>query len=493
MEEKNIYCLRCRKRTPTTGQYVVMLPNGTLQEKGFCAICQAKKSRFISRKTGSDIGLPWSKYPNEKHLPGYSFCGPGTRLDLRLDENDNPRIDSLPINRIDEQCLEHDKAYGETKDKRRRQKADIDLIHNLNDLKNLTFGEKLGKAVVKNAMKGKIVFGMGLSDIKKLESVYYSPQGYFFGKTAFEKLASASGVDKKAAKKWLSKQALWQIYYPKPSKIPRAKFDVKIPNEVHQADLLYLPHDKVGRKTYKYALTITDIASRYKEAEPLISKASAEVSQAFTKIYKRSPLKFPKILQVDPGKEFEKEVKKLFSKNGTKIRVGNVKVHRDQAIVERFNRTLAEKLFGFQYGEELREPTKWHTQWVKRLPSVIKSTNNEVTRLTGETPAKAIRKKKVSAENSIKLRNRLVGFQEKIIPQNVSVRYLYAPGELEGGEVRRATDPIWSLKTYNIAEVAVDEDQPALYYLRDGPKRSFVREELQIVPEDTENPPSKTK
>ena len=43
-------------------------------------------------------------------------------------------------------------------------------------------------------------------------------------------------------------------------------FDVAVPNKVHQADLLFLPHDRVRRKTFRYALTVVDVASRYKEA-----------------------------------------------------------------------------------------------------------------------------------------------------------------------------------------------------------------------------------
>ena len=62
-----------------------------------------------------------------------------------------------------------------------------------------------------------------------------------------------------------------------------------------QADLLFLLHDKLprGRKVFKYALTVVDIASRYKEAEPLTSKDSAEVAKAFQAIYRRSPLTWP--------------------------------------------------------------------------------------------------------------------------------------------------------------------------------------------------------
>ena len=55
----------------------------------------------------------------------------------------------------------------------------------------------------------------------------------------------------------------------------------------------FLPHDKLphGRNVYKYALTVVDVASRYKATEPLTSKESDEVSKAFQRIYKRGPLK----------------------------------------------------------------------------------------------------------------------------------------------------------------------------------------------------------
>ena len=73
-----------------------------------------------------------------------------------------------------------------------------------------------------------------------------------------------------------------------------------VPNEVHQADLLFLPRDRVGRKTFRYALTV---ASLYKEAEPLISQTAAEVADGLARIYKRSPLRWPKLLQIDPGRD----------------------------------------------------------------------------------------------------------------------------------------------------------------------------------------------
>ena len=66
--------------------------------------------------------------------------------------------------------------------------------------------------------------------------------------------------------------------------------------------------------------------------------------------------------------------------------------------------------------------------------------------------------------------------------------YLYQPGELEGGR-RRATDPVWSLTVYQLGRSVTKPDEPVLYYLQDGPPRGFAREELLVVPLDTQLPP----
>ena len=191
----------------------------------------------------------------------------------------------------------------------------------------------------------------------KLAKIYYSPQGYLKGTSAIKKLAEPAKVQEDAAKQWLIKQALWQIYLPAPRYVPRPKFDVAT-NSVHQADLLFLPHDKLprGRKIYKYTLTVVDVASRYKEVEPLTSKDSDGVAKAFQSIYRRSPLTWPQMLQVDPGREFIGGVTKEMEKHRTYIRRGRTEIHRDQAIVERFNSTLAQRLFGHQYAVEMLLP-----------------------------------------------------------------------------------------------------------------------------------------
>ena len=333
--------------------------------------------------------------------------------------------------------------------------------------------------------------------MKELAKIYYSPRGYWKGLAAIKNLSAMAGVSKEVAQAWLKKQAIWQIYLPAPRHIPRPKFDVAVPNEVHQADLLFLPHDRLprGRKIYKYALTVVDVASRYKEAEPLATKEAKEVADALSRIYKRSPLKWPRLLQVDPGREFMGEVSRLLAKHGVSIRRGRVDIHRDQGIVERFNRTLAERLFGHQYAKEMKlSEGQRSTEWVARLPAVVSALNGEVTRLTGKKPSEAIKAKTVTQKPSSTVPGRPVGLREQKLPSGVGVRYLYQPGELEGGR-RRATDPVWSLTIHRLGRSVTKPGEPVLYYLQgnddtsDGPQRGFVREELLVVPPDTQLPP----
>ena len=104
---------------------------------------------------------------------------------------------------------------------------------------------------------------------RKLSRNFYNPKGYWKGQSAIKKLSEAAKVSEILAKEWLKKQAIWQIYLPAPRKIPNQKFNITKPNDINQADLLFLPHDRVRKKTFKYALTVVDIASRYKAAEAL--------------------------------------------------------------------------------------------------------------------------------------------------------------------------------------------------------------------------------
>ena len=188
-------------------------------------------------------------------------------------------------------------------------------------------------------------------------------------------------------------------------------------------------------------------------------------------------MRWPKLLQVDPGREFMGSVSQM-AKHSVQVRRGRVDIHRDLGIVERFNRTLAEHLFGHQFAQEMRlASAERSTEWVERMPSVVAALNEEVTRLTDKKPSSVVP-------------GRPFGLKEQKVPSGVGVRYLYQPDELESGR-RRATDPLWPLEVYRLKRSVTKPDEPVLYYLQsDGaPQRGFVREELLAVASDTQLPP----
>ena len=67
--------------------------------------------------------------------------------------------------------------------------------------------------------------------------------------------------------------------------------------------------------------------------------------------------------------------------------------------------------------------------------------------------------------------------------------YLLQLSEEHDDQRRRATDRVWSKKTYRLREIVEDFGNHVIYYLKDGPERAFVKEEIMLIPEDTELPP----
>ena len=256
---------------------------------------------------------------------------------------------------------------------------------------------------------------------KKFKQIYYSDDGHWRGKSAIQKLAKASGSTKEKAGKWLLKQPLYQVYLPAPKYVPRPNASMSLfakPNDIHQSNLLSLPHDKF--KTYKYALNVVDVASRYKGSYQLATKNAKEVAQAFQWIYENTPLTFPKTLIVDNGKEFYGDVTKLMEKHDVIIQCGDPSQHRSQGIVERFNRTLSDRLFSYQYHKEFEDPSKSKREWVFRLQNVVSALNNEKTRLIGMKPVDAIKETLVEQGFSQPVKD----YEEKLLDVGTKGRYL---------------------------------------------------------------------
>ena len=213
------------------------------------------------------------------------------------------------------------------------------------------------------------------------------------------------------------------------------------------------------------------LASRYKGSYQLTTKNAKEVAQAFQWIYDNSQLTYPKTLIIDYGKEFYGDTTKLMEKHDVMTQRGDPSQHHLQGIVERFNRTLADRLFGFQSHKELGDPSKSNREWVSRLQNVVNTLNNEKTRLIRMKPVDATKQTLVEQGFSQPTKE----YEEKLLDVGTKVRYLCEPGELEGQfykgqRVKRSTDPIWLVDVYRIKDRYIQKQQPKLYYLDGGPK-----------------------
>lgn len=99
--------------------------------------------------------LDWliNHLPCELHLPGYNFCGPGTKLLKRLARKDKG------VNQLDEYCKEHDISYNESSSLQDRHFADIKLMKMARkriNARDAGRGEKIAAHLVNKAMLAKI-------------------------------------------------------------------------------------------------------------------------------------------------------------------------------------------------------------------------------------------------------------------------------------------------------------------------------------------------
>ena len=89
-------------------------------------------------------------------------------------------------------------------------------------------------------------------------------------------------------------------------------------------------------------------------------------------IYKVGPLTYPKIFQCDNSSELKAGVTKMSEKHEVKIhRVTTKYKHTHTAFVEALNKILEERLFKVQDAQELNDPAKVSSRWVKHLYGLV--------------------------------------------------------------------------------------------------------------------------
>ena len=158
-----IYCLKCKTKTDTFEIEQSKSRNNRLMLQGKCALCGTTKSRFISAKEGKG----WTDLPFELHPPvsltkRYSFAGPGTKLNKRLDENKNPLPHSKPVNKLHEIAMNHDICYEKYPNTKERNKlCDKKMLDDIkSNKKTSSINEWIMRRLSKNIIGSKKVLGI---------------------------------------------------------------------------------------------------------------------------------------------------------------------------------------------------------------------------------------------------------------------------------------------------------------------------------------------
>jgi len=164
-------------------------------------------------------------------------------------------------------------------------------------------------------------------------------------------------------------------------------------DHIWAADLLIMKQYSKENRGFKYMLNVIDCFSKYAWCVALKEKSGLSVSDAFSRILIKSKRK-PEKLHVDMGKEFVNVTFKKLLRNHN-IEMYHTFNEVKSSIIERFNRTLNEKL---RLHFEVNQNHKW--LWI--LPTILSEYNEkDVHRTIGIPPAS------VSKKNEEEIRERM--------------------------------------------------------------------------------------
>src|SRR5580765_323535 len=182
----------------------------------------------------------------------------------------------------------------------------------------------------------------------ELEKLYYDPSHYA-GYSARENLLRAAkpNFTRNDVTEWLKSQDAYTLHRPVRRKFPRLHYNVTNIDDLWEADLIDLRSLKSYNDGYSYLLTIIDVLSKFVWVEPLRDKTAACVIKAFQRVLTRNKERLPVYLQTDKGKEFIASlVQKFLKEKGIRFR-GTRNPDVKAAVVERFNRTLKERMWRY--------------------------------------------------------------------------------------------------------------------------------------------------
>jgi hypothetical protein len=239
-----------------------------------------------------------------------------------------------------------------------------------------------------------------------------------------------------------------------------------------QMDLLDMSKYYHANGGYKWILVVIDIFTKQAYAAPVKSKTPKDVLEALKATVKQSG-KW-KVVASDDGSEWKGVVKEYLDEMNVTRRIAEIGNHNKLGVVDRFSRTIKEKLH--------KSFTKTNTtKWVDELQKFVKSYNNtEHGNLCGMTPNEAEKRPSDVLKCQVKrIRKALPKAGKEKISIGDMVRFMKSINKFDKGYTIK-----WSLDTHKVVGKSGNR-----FELDNG--SSYTKDQLQVVAEVADIEPVK--
>lgn len=307
---------------------------------------------------------------------------------------------------------------------------------------------------------------MGKKVNEILKKHYYEPgqPGAYSGAKALQRRTKLGA---KIVKDWLSHQDAYTLHKPVVRKFKRRPIVTGGIDHQFQTDLIDMRSLKRENDGYAYLVTCIDAFSKYAWAIPITSKTGKALVAAVNEIFtERQPI----ALQSDKGSEFLNKTFQKFLKDKGVHFFTTENEDIKASIVERFNRTLKEKMW--RYFTKVN-----NLRYIDVLGSLVRNYNNSHHRSIRMAPTQ------VNLTNQEQVWKNLY---EKSLSTNE--RAVFQEGDrvrlaLARQAFKKGYTPAWTEELFTVSRI--QKTKPVTYVLKDDSgeelRGSFYKEELQKV------------
>lgn len=271
---------------------------------------------------------------------------------------------------------------------------------------------------------------------------------------------------------WLEGQDAYSLHKYVRKRFPRLSYDVSNIDDLWEADLIDVRNIRRFNAGFTYILVVIDVLSKMAWVEPLRDKSCATVTKAFEVILERANGRIPVCLQTDKGREFIGGALQQFLKSrDIRFRTASspdVKC----AVVERFNRTLKERMWRYF----THRNTKRYVEVLQKIVNAYNHTKHSGTRLL---PAEVTMLNAAIARDNLLHRyapKRKIGVKYKVgdLVRISRAKDVFSKGYKQG----------WTSEVFEVIHIR-DQRLPITYILRDLEDQEidgfFYTEELNRV------------